>query len=119
MPHPSRASRRIGWARVTGPSMESTLTEGDRVLLLYGARARTGDVVAVRLPPGPSGPRPVAIKRLTRIESDGSLWVESDAPGRGTDSWQVGALPPSALVAVAPLRMPRRGGRLRWLRARR
>ena len=99
--------------------MEPTLVEADRVLLVYGVRARLGDVVAVRLPDSPDGPRPVAIKRLTRREPDGRLWVESDATGVGTDSWRVGALPPEALLAVAPLRLPRHGRGLTWLHRRR
>lgn len=87
--------------------MEPTLIAGDVLLVRHAAEGRPGDVVVVHLPQGPEGSRPVAVKRLTRVEPDGGLWVESDALGAGTDSWTLGALPADALVAVALLRLPR------------
>lgn len=93
---------------VRGRSMEPTLQDGDRLLVRYGAPPHTGDLVLVRLPDGPHGPRPLSVKRLTRIEPDGSWWVESDHLGAGTDSWTVGALAPAALVGRVVLRLPRR-----------
>ena len=56
---------RLGIALVRGRSMEPTLHEGDRLLVLHGARARVGRMAVVRLPPGPDGPRPLAVKRVT------------------------------------------------------
>lgn len=107
----------IGLARVSGASMIPTLRAGDRLLVLHGARPRTGDVVVVRLPPTAHGPRPLAVKRLDHVLPDGSWWVTSD--GVGTDSTELGALPAGALLAVAVLRLPARGRRLSWLRPRR
>ena len=88
--------------------MEPTLHDGDRLLVRYGSRPHTGDLVLVRLPGGPDGPRPLAVKRLTRVEQDGSWWVESDNLGVGTDSWTVGALAPDQLVGRVVIPVPRR-----------
>ena len=55
----------IGIAHVRGRSMEPTLHEGDRVLVLYGVRPVTGRLAVVRLPDAETGPRPLAIKRVT------------------------------------------------------
>jgi phage repressor protein C with HTH and peptisase S24 domain len=96
-----------GLAVVNGRSMEPTLLPGDRVLVRYGARVRPGDLVLVDLPPGPDGPRPLAVKRATRRESGDRWWVESDNPSHGTDSRTLGALPASAVRARVVLRLPR------------
>nr|WP_269812925.1 S24/S26 family peptidase [Ornithinimicrobium sediminis] len=114
-------------AVVRGRSMEPTLRTGDRLLVRLvdpaqrrptdaaggRARPRAGDLVVVRLPDGPQGPRPWAVKRLRRVEPSGALWVESDAPGVGVDSWTVGALPSDRLLGRVILRLP---GRPRSLR---
>ncbi len=89
---------RVGWARVHGRSMEPTLRPGDRLLLLHGARPHPGVVCVVRLPDGT-----IAVKRVVRREADG-WWVERDNPVEGVDSWLVGALPESDVLAVAVLR---------------
>jgi hypothetical protein len=89
--------------------MEPTLRAGDRLLVRRGVEApRPGALVVVRLPDGPDGPRPEAVKRLRRVEPSGALWVESDALGVGTDSWTLGALPPDHLLGRVVLRLPRR-----------
>ncbi len=88
--------------------MEPTLRDADRLLVHYGAQPHTGDLVVVRLPEGPHGPRPLSVKRLTRMEQDGSWWVESDNLSAGTDSWTVGALAPDQLVGRVLIRLPRR-----------
>ena len=41
--------RKLGIVSVLGRSMEPTLHEGDRLLVLYGARPRPGRLVAARL----------------------------------------------------------------------
>lgn len=122
---------RWGIAVVRGRSMLPTLRDGDRVLVAYGARPRPGRLVVCRLPPDGEGrPRPLAIKRLTGPAAHHGLpgpgwWVERDNPAEGVDSWQVGALPPEAILAVVLVRLPRahglrrRAGRgLRWARER-
>lgn len=89
----------FGLARVTGRSMEPTLREGDWLLVRYGAAARLGSLVIVRLPG-----RLVAVKRLTMRVDDG-WWVERDNPAEGVDSWQVGAVGESDLLARVVLRL--------------
>ncbi len=85
--------------------MEPTLTEGDRLLLLHHPPSRlvtAGRLVVVRLPDGPSGPRPVSVKRLVGRDPDdpSRWWVERDNPREGVDSWLVGGIPEADLVAV-------------------
>lgn len=87
--------------------MTPALRPGDRLLVWHGAPPRTGGLVVVELPSGPPGPRPVAVKRAVRQEADGRWWVESDALGRGVDSWTVGPLPAEAVSARVLLRLPR------------
>ncbi|HET7303317.1 MAG TPA: S24/S26 family peptidase [Segeticoccus sp.] len=100
--------RSLGLAVVRGRSMEPTLLEGDRLLVLYAVPPRRGGLALVRLPDGPDGPRPLAVKRVHRREADG-WWVEGDNLGAGVDSWTVGTLPDSGMVARVLLRLPRRG----------
>jgi len=90
--------------------MEPTLHEGDRLLVLHGARARVGRMAVVRLPPGPDGPRPLAVKRVTGRDPAGGdgWWVERDNPREGVDSWQVGAIPPGHVQALVLGRVPGR-----------
>ena len=88
--------------------MEPTLHEGDRLLVLHGARPRVGRMALVRLPPGPDGPRPLAVKRVTGRQPDGGWWVERDNPREGVDSWQVGAIPPGDVQALVLGRVPSR-----------
>ncbi|HET7660430.1 MAG TPA: hypothetical protein VFK66_08580 [Oryzihumus sp.] len=90
--------------------MEPTLHEGDRLLVLHGARARVGRMAVVRLPPGPDGPRPLAVKRVTGRDPAGGdgWWVERDNPREGVDSWQVGAIPPGDVLALVLGRVPGR-----------
>src|SRR5450756_2205370 len=75
--------RKFGIARAGGRSMEPTLHEGDRLLVLYGARPRRGKLAIVRLPDDASGaPRPLSVKRLSRRDPEGSdgWWIERDNP---------------------------------------
>ncbi|KNX36586.1 S24 family peptidase [Luteipulveratus halotolerans] len=97
----------LGIAVVRGRSMLPTYRDGDRLLVLYGARVVRGRAHVVDLPPGPDGPRPVAVKRVTRRDGDG-WWVECDNPAEGVDSWTVGALPESAVRARVVTRLPHR-----------
>ena len=101
----TRKDVRVGLAVVRGRSMLPTLRDGDRLLVLHGARPRLGSPAVVRLPGGVLG-----VKRVTRREPDG-WWVERDNPEEGVDSWSVGAVPDSAVVARVLLRVwprPRR-----------
>jgi len=89
---------------VRGRSMRPTFDDGDLLLVRGGRKAQAlaapGDVVVVSLPGG----RPPAVKRLVRREGPG-WWVERDNPAEGVDSWQVGALPPGALLGVVRARL--------------
>jgi hypothetical protein len=89
----------IGHVIVRGRSMEPTLRDGDRLLVVPGGRPREGRVAVVRLPGG----RPLSVKRLGFAAEDG-WWIERDNPAVGVDSWQVGAIPDSDVVAIAWLR---------------
>jgi hypothetical protein len=103
--------RKLGIALVHGRSMEPTLHEGDRLLVLYGARPRCGKLAIVRLPNDAKGdPRPLAVKRLSRRDPEGgdSWWVERDNPREGLDSWTVGAIPAAGIRARVILRVPGR-----------
>jgi hypothetical protein len=89
--------------------MQPTLSDGDLLLVRWGARPRPGRVAVVRLPPGPDGPRPLAVKRLT-LRTRGGWWAERDNPAEGVDSWQVGAIDDVDVVAVVLGRLwPRPG----------
>jgi phage repressor protein C with HTH and peptisase S24 domain len=99
-------TKAIGLAVVRGRSMEPTLYDGDRLLVVHGAKPRLGRLALVRLPD-----RPLAVKRVTRQVPDG-WWVERDNPDEGVDSWTVGAVRPDdvaarVIVRVWPLRRRR------------
>jgi Peptidase S24-like len=103
--------RKLGIVCVNGRSMEPTLHQGDRLLVLYGARPRRGRLAIVRLPNDASGaPRPLAVKRLSCPDPEGGdgWWVERDNPKGGLDSWAVGAIPASGIRARVILRIPAR-----------
>jgi len=103
--------RKLGIVLVHGRSMEPTLHEGDRLLVLYGARPRRGKLAIVRLPDDETGhARPMGVKRLSLRDPDGSdgWWVERDNPQEGLDSWAFGAIPASAIRARVLLRLPGR-----------
>jgi hypothetical protein len=74
--------------------MEPALREGDRLLVTRAARPQAGRVAVVRLPA-----RPLSVKRLA-FKTDEGWWVERDNPAEGVDSWQVGAVPASDVVAT-------------------
>jgi phage repressor protein C with HTH and peptisase S24 domain len=96
---------RLGMAVVRGRSMLPTLRDGDRLLVVHGVSPRTGRLAVVRLPDGV-----LAVKRVTRREP-GGWWVERDNPAEGVDSWTVGAVPDTDVVARVLARLwprPRR-----------
>jgi signal peptidase I len=90
---------RMGMAVVSGRSMQPTLREGDRLLVGYGLRPRTGSLVVVRLPGAP-----ISVKRAVRRVPEG-WWVERDNVAEGVDSWQLGAVPERDVLAVVILRL--------------
>jgi phage repressor protein C with HTH and peptisase S24 domain len=84
--------------------MEPTLRDGDRLLVRHGVPPRVGGLAIIRLPD-----RPVSVKRVTRRTPAG-WWVERDNPAEGVDSWLVGAVTDSDVVARVVCRLwpPRR-----------
>ena len=111
----------LGFVIVRGRSMEPTYRDGDRLLVAYGLAPVLGRAHVVTLPDGPDGPRPLAIKRVTRQDAPDAQgrptwWVERDNPREGVDSWLVGALSSDAMRARVLLRVPRFSQA--WLRGR-
>jgi len=84
--------------------MEPTLRDGDLLLVRVDREPAPGSLVVLALP----GRNGLAIKRAVRLEPEG-WWIERDNPREGVDSWVVGAIPTSDVVAqvvqrVWPLR---------------
>jgi nickel-type superoxide dismutase maturation protease len=96
---------------VVGPSMVPALHHGDHLLvwLRRPRRApRPGSVVVVELPD-----RPLAVKRLTSVEADGSIRVDGDNPYGSTDSRALGPLPAAAMRGTVIARIWPRPGLIR------
>ncbi len=120
----------LGLVKVRGRSMEPTLHSGDRLVVLRGARPRVGSIAVVRLPADRDGvPRPLAIKRVTRLDpaDPTRFWVEADNQSASgvVDSWTLGqGLPRWDIRAVVLFRVPSRpvvgvhGPRALWRRLR-
>jgi nickel-type superoxide dismutase maturation protease len=101
----------MGWplrvAQVRGPSMVPALRDGDRVLVWLRAPRRTpqvGRIVVIELPD-----RPLSIKRIASVNSDGSIEITGDNPYGSTDSRELGAVAASSIRGVVLFRLPRRG----------
>ena len=89
--------------RVRGRSMLPTYRDGDVLLVLRGARPRSGRAAVVRLPPDAHGiPRPLSVKRISgRDPADPTRWwVDSDNAAEGVTSFDVGTLDDDDVVAV-------------------
>ncbi len=67
---------RIGTALVRGPSMVPTLYDGDRLLIAYDVRVRTGDLVVARFR---ARPDLLVVKRAER-PAQGGWELSSDNP---------------------------------------
>lgn len=80
--------------------MEPTLLDGDLLLVRTGEPPAPGALVVVRLPGRPG----LAVKRAVRRDADG-WWVERDNPREGADSWLVGAVPETDVVAKVVRRL--------------
>jgi peptidase S24-like protein len=89
----------LGFAVVSGRSMEPTLYDGDRLLVRYGATPKPGRLAVVRLPN-----RPVAVKRVVSRLADG-WWVARDNPSIGVDSAQVGTIADADVLACVLTRV--------------
>jgi phage repressor protein C with HTH and peptisase S24 domain len=80
--------------------MEPTLRDGDLLLVRPGVRPVAGDLVVARLPEREG----LVVKRAVRHDSDG-WWLERDNPREGVDSWSVGAIADSDVVARVDRRL--------------
>ncbi|MEV7442374.1 nickel-type superoxide dismutase maturation protease [Streptomyces sp. NPDC091204] len=110
-----RPRKRFGVVEVTGASMVPTLTNGDRVLVRYGAAVRPGDVVVLR---HPFQQDLLVIKRAVE-RRPGGWWVLGDNPYNETgDSTVYGPVPAELVLATAVLRFRPREEDQRSLRAR-
>jgi len=69
--------------KVTGASMEPTLSQGDYVLVRFTNRINVGDIVVVKVKDN------VVIKRVSKIHSE-YFWVLGDNDTQSTDSRKYG-----------------------------
>ncbi|MDX3534870.1 nickel-type superoxide dismutase maturation protease [Streptomyces sp. MB09-01] len=110
-----RPRKRFGVVEVTGASMVPTLTNGDQVVVRYGAAVRPGDVVVLR---HPFQQDLLVIKRAVE-RRPGGWWVLGDNPYNQTgDSTVYGPVPGELVLATAVLRFRPREEDQRSLRAR-
>lgn len=86
--------------------MSPALTDGDVVLVRFGARVRPGEVVLVRWP---ARPEQLSVKRAVRPDGPG-WWVLGDNPYGSTDSRALG---PARVLGTVPVRLYPRPRRLR------
>ena len=99
----ARASRTLArsWAArvaVVGESMAPTLLGGDWLLVDPDAyRGRSPMVGELVLVPDPRSPRRLLVKRVTKLDADGSVHVEGDAAGVSTDSRAFGSVDPATI----------------------
>jgi phage repressor protein C with HTH and peptisase S24 domain len=87
--------------------MAPAIKHGDQLLvwLRPPRRLRPGTLVVLRRTGGG-----LAVKRLVRVGTDGTVWIEGDNPFGSTDSRDYGPLPAAALVGRVFVRLwPRPG----------
>ncbi|MEV1023587.1 nickel-type superoxide dismutase maturation protease [Streptomyces sp. NPDC050264] len=89
---------------VDGPSMVPTLYHGDWMLVQYGTRVRSGDVVLLR---HPFQQDLLIVKRIAE-RREGGWWVLGDNPGAGGDSTVYGVVPDELVLAKVRGRLRRR-----------
>ncbi|MDT0200968.1 S24/S26 family peptidase [Nocardioides sp. AE5] len=96
--------RRPGLAVVRGRSMEPALREGDRLLVLHGARVRPGRMVLARFVDGTLAVKRAVEQRATRDGRPG-WWLLSDNAAEGIDSRHRGVVPAEDVAAVVLARV--------------
>lgn len=95
-----RAAAPFGLAEVTGPSMIPTLHHGDRLLVQYGARIRSGDVIVLRHP----FQQDLLVVKRAAERREGGWWVLADNSFAGGDSTDYGTVPDELVLGRALLR---------------
>lgn len=92
------------WA-VSGESMSPTLAPGDWLLV---ERLRPGgalpDPGSIVLLTDPRDPRRELVKRLTRLDPDGTAWIEGDNAAQSTDSRHYGPVLAGSIAGVVRYR---------------
>ncbi len=84
--------------------MEPGLRDGDRLLVRYDARVRSGDVVVARFVDGTLAVKRAHERRSTRTGAPG-WWLLSDNAEQGVDSRHRGVVPEEAVLAVVRCRV--------------
>ncbi|QKW21508.1 nickel-type superoxide dismutase maturation protease [Kitasatospora sp. NA04385] len=91
----------FGVADIAGPSMRRLLSDGDRVLVRYGARLRPGAIALFR---HPLRQDLLVVKRAAE-RRPGGWWMLSDNPLVRTDSREYGAVPDELVLGRVLLRL--------------
>ena len=84
--------------RVSGPSMEPALFDGDELLVNPRGAVREGDVV-VALHPFQKGL--VIVKRVAGVDGDGKVQLSGDNPDESSDSGSLGSFAPDRILGRA------------------
>lgn len=88
------AATRLTRVVVQGASMEPTLLDGDRLIVLRGLRPRRGALLALH---DPRDPQRLLVKRVLAVGRSG-IEVRGDAPDRSTDSRTFGPVADELVV---------------------
>ncbi|MFJ5923356.1 nickel-type superoxide dismutase maturation protease [Kitasatospora sp. NPDC092948] len=91
----------LGVADIAGPSMRRLLSDGDRVLVRYGAPLRPGAIALFR---HPLQQDLLVVKRAVG-RRPGGWWMLSDNPLVRTDSREYGAVPDELVLGRVLLRL--------------
>lgn len=89
----------IGFRRVSGDSMQPTLSDGHVIIVFPSKSPAIGDVVVAYC----DGKE--LIKRVIKVQS-GTYWVEGDSPERSTDSRHFGWIDKSDILGVMKISFP-------------
>nr|WP_281363300.1 S24 family peptidase [Nocardioides perillae] len=94
----------MGFAVVSGASMQPLLRPGDRLLVVHGRRPRAGAVTVARFADGTVVVKRAVERRTTRGGAPG-WWLLSEDPAVGVDSRHRGPVPDDDVLAVAVARV--------------
>ncbi|MGW4381936.1 nickel-type superoxide dismutase maturation protease [Kitasatospora sp. NPDC004531] len=91
----------LGVADIAGPSMRRLLSDGDRVLVRYGAPLRPGAIALFRHPLR----QDLLVVKRAAGRRPGGWWMLSDNPLVRTDSREFGAVPDELVLGRVLLRL--------------